>query len=140
MPELRALIHDTPERIEAEVNGERIALDYHPARVTPLWIDDLMGSGDKPLLLARVLAGVLSGWDVVENGKPLPLTEEVLASLPLPVLGAFAAAIGEASAGGEEGNGSPASLGPKGPDSTTPNTTNTHPNSNDTSPLLSSTG
>src|ERR1044072_7258622 len=103
MPELRALINDEPERLEVELpKGEVVTVLYHPARITPLWLSDAMVS-EEPLALARAIADVLSDWDVTEDGKPVALNADTLASFPFPVLGAFADAIGQAAAGSEEG-------------------------------------
>jgi hypothetical protein len=103
MPELRSLINDAPEPLEIHVHGEVVEVQYHPARITPLWLAEAMGADD-PLALSRSLAAVMSDWNVAENGNPVPLTADILASFPFPVLGAFADAIGKAAAGSEEGN------------------------------------
>jgi hypothetical protein len=132
MPELGSLINDTAERLEVEVNGSIVAVAYHPARITPLWLSDAMVTDD-PLSLARSLAAVLTEWDVVENGQPVPLNADTLATFPFPVLGAFADAIGTAASGSEEGNVSSSSQASGAPASTIPASTEQNHSSLDTS-------
>lgn len=133
MPELNSLIHDSPERLTVVLNDRKVdkmmgyepvevVVDYHPARITPLWLSNAMQTDD-PLSLARSLAAVMSGWDVVENGQTVPLTPETLATFPFPVLGAFADAIGQAAAGSAEGNDTSTSPRNGAPASMTPSTT-----------------
>jgi len=133
MPELRALINDEPERLAVELpKGEVVVVLYHPARITPLWLSDAMVSDD-PLALARAIADVLSDWDVTDDGNPLALNAETLASFPFPVLGAFADAIGKAAAGSEEGNVSSSSPRNGAAASMTPSSTEQNHSSLDTS-------
>lgn len=139
MPELGSLINDKPEELEVEVNGLVVSVAYHPARITPLWLSKAMQTDD-PLAMAQALADVMSDWDVYENGQPIPLNAETLASFPYPVLADFSAAIGEAASGGAEGNVSSTSRSTGEPASTTPSSTGTNQNSVDTSrPVATST-
>ena len=139
MPELGSLINDRPEQIEVEINGQVVLVMYHPARITPRWLSEAM-QADDPLSLARALAEVMSEWDVVENGAPVPLDADALASFPFPVLAAFSEAIGNAASGAAEGNDSSSS--PRNPEqvSTTPSSTENHQSSIVTSrPVATST-
>ena len=138
MPDLGSLINDKPEELEVEVNGLVVSVSYHPARITPLWLAGAMETND-PLQLSRSLAAVMSDWDVYENGQPVPLNAETLATFPFPVLAAFSSAIGEAAAGAAEGNASSSSPKRPEPVSTIPSSTENHQSSTDTSrPLATS--
>ena len=141
MPELSALVNDTPERLEVFLpHGEVVALAYHPARVTPVWLSKAMNQTDDPLTIAASLADVLSDWDVEDHGQPVALTAEALASLPYPVLGAFAEAIGKAASGSEEGNDSSTSPANRALPSTTQTFTDSNLSSPDTlRPLATAT-
>lgn len=121
LPELGSLINDTPEPVEVAIQGETVTVQYHPARITPLWLESL--NENDPRSLAKALAEVISSWDVLENGQPLEPSEQVFASFPFPVLAAFSEAVAKAAAGSEEGNVSSTSPASREPASTSPSST-----------------
>lgn len=139
MPDLRALVRDEPEQLAVDVHGLTVTLAYHPARITPAWLNGAFQMEDA-FALARALSTVISSWDIVQDGQPFPPSVENLAALPFPLLGELSRAIGEAAAGGDEGKDSSASTAGSPRASTTPSFTESHPSGNATSPLPASTG
>lgn len=131
MPELGALINDTPEPIEVQFGPDVVTVQYHPARITPLWLESLNESDARSL--SRALADVISSWDVVENGQPVEPSEHAFARMPFPVLAKFSEAIAKAAAGSEEGNASSTSPESRAPVSTSPSSTEQNHSSLDTS-------
>ena len=139
MPELRTLINDEPEWLTLDIGEDQIRVAYHPARVTPLWLSNMMVEDD-PMVLSDALAGVISEWDVVDQGKPFPPTAENLGNLPLSFLVVLASAFGETATGSEEGKGSGGSTPGSPPASTTRSSTAPRRNGSATSPLPASIG
>lgn len=62
---------------------------YKPSALTPT-IEDELRAADDTRVLIDVLCDMLMAWDVVdEDGQPLPLTPEVLSTIPNALLGAI---------------------------------------------------
>lgn len=80
------------------------------------------------------LAGLLVSWDVVDDdGKPVPLTKDVLLDLPSKVIVAISEGIGEASTiSSAEGNASSTPSASQ-PSSTSTQDSQSSPNGSDTS-------
>lgn len=88
--------------------GEELKLVYDPNGYTPLLESQIkaqVGDGSSPWqadALVSFLAGLLHEWDLLDDdGEPLPITEGVLATIPVPVLGEMMLAIGEDMRPGE---------------------------------------
>lgn len=79
-------------------DGETIEVEYKTAAVNPAYqsmlqkIDDK--KSDQPSQWEAVLS-IISTWDIVDGGKPLPITKESLAKLPTSLLMAIVNAIME---------------------------------------------
>lgn len=84
--------------ISVEYAGEIIRVTYAPAKVTPAWergFQEALKDEWRTRALVDALAEILVGWDLTEEGAPLPVTRESLARLPLDLLGAIFSAIME---------------------------------------------
>lgn len=138
MPELGSLVRDDPEWVPVTVGQETFQIAYHPARVTPLWLDGLLNVAD-PMRMSATLASVLADWDIVQDGQPFPPTADNIAQLPFPVLLAVARVIGDSGSGSEEGNGSSESSGDRPSASTNGTSTATRPGGSVTSTQPAST-
>lgn len=80
------------QEIGIEYAGERVSVQFNPEAYTPKFEREILGElgGEaKSVYFASFLARVLVGWDVVESGKPFPLTQERLEELPVRFLNAI---------------------------------------------------
>ncbi len=81
----------------AEVCGEMLTGGCNPAAYTPRFLAEIEQSQAKgesdATLLPRLLARVLTDWDLVDDDQPVPTTEEQLRDLPVALLSRVAQAI-----------------------------------------------
>lgn len=84
--------------------GETVNIEYRPNYMTPereavLSAAEASGGADG---FIDLVVGMLVSWDVLDDsGTPLPVTTEVVRTLPFSFLTAALTAAGEASAPGE---------------------------------------
>lgn len=86
MPSLDTLTRPWVVEATLDVQDEQVVFSYDRNMLTTRLLADAQASDDV-LLLARLLAEILVGWDVTDNdGDPYPPTIENLAALPLDLL------------------------------------------------------
>lgn len=83
--------------VDVDYGDGSFAVRYRPEAITVDLVEALgADEGDdvrRLALLVDVLARVVAGWDVTEEGIPLPVTPECLRRFPLRMLVAVVAAI-----------------------------------------------
>ncbi len=72
-----------------EYDGESVTIVYRPGVITPANSDDFNRQA-----VVEQLEGLLVSWDIVDDkGKPLPVTKELLDTLPARFLAHLSGAI-----------------------------------------------
>ena len=109
MPANSARFAADPVRVTIPFAGETIEVEFDRNRFTENWfrrLQDGMESGDVSSS-SRALAEIVTAWNLVEeDGQPTPVTVDVLAELPFPLIRLLDEAIGEAAVpSSAEGNG-----------------------------------
>lgn len=66
--------------------GETVRLDYRPALLTRDRLAALDAENVDEDTAATFLCDVLAGWDLTNDGEPLPITVEGLGKVPFPLL------------------------------------------------------
>jgi hypothetical protein len=82
--------------IPVEWDGETIEITYRTAGVNPAYQSMLQKLDTKKLdqeTQWEAVLGVLDRWDIVEDGKPAPITKETFAKLPTSLLVAISNAM-----------------------------------------------
>ena len=82
--------------IPVQWDGETIEITYKTAGVNPAYQSMLQKMDSKKADQAtqwEAVLGVLSSWDIVEDGKPAPITKETFAKLPTSLLVAITNAL-----------------------------------------------
>jgi len=77
--------------VAVEWEGETINVEYRPQAVNPAFESSLRNlvqnsSGKTEAEQWAVVLGAVSGWDLVDGKKPLPVSTEVLSELPSSLL------------------------------------------------------
>lgn len=90
----RARTADT-KTVDVEFGDESMTVEFRLSAITPSTLAELQADeGDKLASTVAFLCEVLSKWEVVdEDGKTLPIEEDVLSALPVDFLTAIASAI-----------------------------------------------
>ena len=124
MPRLSNLTRQHPVSVCFGYEGETVTVTFDRNRMTQNWARSIKQTIDEGDIQgsAQALFEILIDWDVVDDqDNPLPVSVEILGSLPLAALGALDEAIGEAAVpASEEGNASPAISPAQPPGSTRP--------------------
>jgi hypothetical protein len=81
--------------VEVEWDGETASLEINRGAFTFPLMQDLSRAGEDPSVAARFIATVVSEWDLTENKKPYPLTEEKILELPVDFLMAVVQTLSE---------------------------------------------
>ena len=85
--------------------GETVNIEYHPNYMTPereSLLSAAAADGANSDGFVDMVVGMLASWDVLDdNGATLPVTHDVVKTLPFSFLAAALKAAGEASAPGE---------------------------------------
>lgn len=88
-----------------EYDGQTLHFTIRPNVITPAYRDQLRtelatkeaaGASQEAVVaeaIVRNVADLVIGWDLVENGEPLPVTRETVASLPENLVGELWSAI-----------------------------------------------
>lgn len=70
-----------------DYHGVKIALEWTIAALTGDVVQDLVDNEESPKALARVLANIVTKWDLTDDkDKVLPLDADTLVGLPLELL------------------------------------------------------
>jgi len=74
--------------IDIEYEGEKFGVSYAPQKYTSRVHHEVLESQKTQdfVPLVSILTAMLVSWDLTDNGKPLPITEETLSSLPVNLL------------------------------------------------------
>ena len=73
------------------VDGGEIRIGFRAAVYTPRFLDEL---GE--LTLPQALCRLLTSWDLMDDGEPVPLEEAALEEVPMTMLRAILRAVQEA--------------------------------------------
>ncbi len=80
-------------------DGDELNITYAPGKYTPDFLDKLQEaqlSGNLKESLVSSVLNLIESWDFIDDaGKVLPLNEEVMRFVPIPVISAISTAIGE---------------------------------------------
>jgi len=69
-------------RIQIDIDGEALNVEYRPNVVTPVFLDSLEGLSNRESVHKQVCQAVQT-WDLLDDsGQPVPITEEILRTLP----------------------------------------------------------
>ena len=102
MPDFAAVHTPKLLTIQVPVGSESVEIVFDANTITAAWMD---------LRIAEALPVAITGWNMTENGAPMPATVETFDRVPYPVLHSIARVMLEAATpSSEEGNASPASL------------------------------
>jgi len=78
-------------KLTVDIDGEKLNLEYRPRVITPKFQLE-MAQIEGPDL-HHMLAAVISSWDLENGGKPVKLTAESLAAVPMDILNSVLLAI-----------------------------------------------
>lgn len=78
--DMHALTKDRRE-VEFEFAGMSMPIVYKPSVMTGRYAQNML-DGDGIDFLAEKIAEVIADWDLVDNGKKVPVTAEAIANLP----------------------------------------------------------
>lgn len=82
--------------------GEKVVVKYRPAVVTADMFERVT-SGLNGTELAKFYCELIASWDLTHNGRDLPVTEEVMKTIPIQLLRAIMAKVMEEVPQGEAG-------------------------------------
>lgn len=93
MPISQANLKNNKRTVTGEYYGETFTVTYKPSEYTlavQSGIDNPDTDETSNEKLINLLTNMLTAWDVLdEKGDPLPITPEILADLPVALLGAI---------------------------------------------------
>jgi hypothetical protein len=124
--DVKSLIGET-KAVEYEFGGERGSVSYRPGVFTLAFDHELLdsvGKNDIPRF-AAALSNLIAGWDLANDGQPIPVTAEGIMSVPQLVLDAILGTI-RADTRPSESEGKALS----GPTSTPPSSSTPQPSVN----------
>jgi hypothetical protein len=110
VPALSSLTRPDPVTYTATLGPESVSLTFDAAKLTGRWEREISAAAAEKdfVTVSDLLLGVFIDWDVTDDeGRPVPISREILLDLPGKALGNLIEGMGDAATpASEEGNGS----------------------------------